>query len=140
MHQHYIDEQTGEVFGYEKREGLTPCRKPEPNEIWDIVTHDWVDDVSTVEARRLTSISSEADALILSAYDELKQRKMMSYMLKLQSKLIGGGVLTIGEQTSYDAILSADAWITSIRIIENSCQADSNLPVDFSSVGPAPKL
>lgn len=108
--------------------------------MWDIPSNSWVNNESKQESVRIASISDEANAIILNAYSDLKQKKMMSIMLKYQGKLIGGEKLTAGEEAIYNAILSADAWITAIRVIENDCQVDSNLPVDFTPAGEAPQL
>jgi len=86
------------------------------------------------------AIKAKADKFILDVYSELNQRKMMSYMIKLQAKLIAGETLSASEQSTYDFILSVDAWITNVRIIENDAIAN-NTPldeVDFTLAGEPP--
>ncbi|MDX1728134.1 MAG: hypothetical protein R3203_10175 [Pseudoalteromonas tetraodonis] len=79
MDQHYIDEQTGEVFGYEKRSGLTPCRKPEQNEVWDIVTHDWVADEALELQATINHFTSLINGHIQSEIDAYNKANGISY-------------------------------------------------------------
>jgi len=58
--QHYINETTLKLVGFDPKDGSIPCRIPQPDESWDIVTHAW----KINEAKQLQSQGqSIADAM-----------------------------------------------------------------------------
>jgi len=82
------------------------------------------------ESDRVVGIANAATQYIESVYSPLKQRKMMSVELRLQKKLIGGGVLTTDEQALSDINDAADLWIASVRDVENAAQLAGTLLAD----------
>jgi hypothetical protein len=70
--QHYINETTLQVSGFDPKDGSIPCDIPKTNEDWDIETHSWVlntDKVAEsarVEAKRIRDEALQANTYTLT--------------------------------------------------------------------------
>ena len=90
-----------------------------------IASFDFVGTISTLdEAKRIADIKAKADSVIESAYSPLKQRKLLSIAVALQDIKLEGGTLTTEQQTLMQSTRDVNAWITSVRTIENTAIAD----------------
>jgi len=82
-------------------------------------------DAFNKEEKRKADITSKADAYILSAYCETKQRKLISLATALIDKSAVQGInLDVNEQALLQQTRDIDAWISSVRDAENAAQAD----------------
>ena len=116
--------------------GMTPCT-PRPSTIHDWINDVWVLDETENESKRIQDIRNEADGIVLNAYTKDKQDKIMMEAIYLNHEK-DSRVLTAEELAFMDWAVSVRNWIKSVRDIENACQADDTLPVDFSGIGVAP--
>ena len=126
MAQHYIDEQTGEVFGYEKRAGLTPCEVPPDNHDWDTVFKSWKPNATAVEAKRISDIKAKAGELIITRMPEWKQRNYIARRIELSEI----ATRTAEEDAELAFIEGEWAYAKAIRQISNDAEAAGTLLVD----------
>lgn len=133
----YFKNDANELFVYDENtaeryiaKGLTEITQAQ----YDALSAETPDEIET---KRLADITAEADQIILNAYSKGKQDKIMMEAIYLthESK---SRALTTEEDAFMGWAVSVRNWIKSVRDIENACQADPNLPVDFSGIAVAP--
>lgn len=85
-----------------------------------------------IESVRLQAITDKATSLIEGKYPPLKQRKLSSVAISLIDKQQMQGItLTAAEVATLQSVRDVDAWITSIRDVENTAQANGTQPDDI---------
>ena len=77
------------------------------------------------------AVTAKADETILTLYSELKQRKLMSIAIALQDKHMNNPPLTVDEEALLQMVRDTNAWITSIRTIENTAITNNTLLEDI---------
>lgn len=77
-----------------------------------------------IESQRQATITNYATQIIEKLYPPLAQRKMMSTAIAIQDKRLEGIPLTVEEQTKMQQIRDINAWITTVRTIENMAIAN----------------
>jgi len=86
--------------------------------------------VSGVEDKRLADIKNAADAYVLSVYDDLEQRKLLSISADCTDQL-NLGLITQAEYAGLIELIpvrEANVWIKSVRDIETAAKAAGTLP------------
>ena len=69
MAQHYIDENTLEIFGSKKRDGLIECEIPTDTQVWSVTTKNWVDDSDKVMAKLFYKFTTKTSEYIQAHID-----------------------------------------------------------------------
>lgn len=78
------------------------------------------------ESKRVSDITDKADSHIETVVSKDKQIKLLTRGLVLNNKIATGATLTTDETAEVDLLLNIDAWITSVRTIENSAIANGD--------------
>lgn len=80
---------------------------------------------------RLLEITRHADNLIYTALPQIKQNKLSSISIALLDKKILGEILTTDEEALLQISRDANTWVTAIRTIENTAQANGTQLADI---------
>ena len=85
-----------------------------------------------IELARTNSITAYANDYVISRYSELKQRKYLSIAVALDDKETRLNlILTADELALLQTIRDVNAWITSVRTVENTAIANGTLLADI---------
>jgi len=95
--QHYIDETDLQVYGYKANANCIPCRIPTDTEVWDIGTHDWIEDQEKVFTKQAHALTSAVSNLLDTKaqefrYDDMKSaRSYAGYVNDFQAEALSLG-------------------------------------------------